>query len=122
MAGRPIFPYFEDARPTFGLMDVKKNGRMTGPVLSEGPYWKELRRFLIRNLKDCGFGKSAMEDAIQEEAEKLCNHLTKKTGIYRQSHTFLSITKTLILVTSMQIWTLLISPAKHPVSNSLFPF
>ena len=80
LAGRPIFPYIEDARPTFGLMDVKKNGRMTGPVLSRGPNWKELRRFLIRNLKDCGFGKSAMEDAIQEEAEKLCNHLTKKTG------------------------------------------
>ena len=39
--------------------------------------------------------------------------------IYRQSPTFLSITKTIILVICMQIWTLLISPKNKDMKGDL---
>ncbi len=35
---------------------------------------------MLRNLRDFGFGKSSMEDLFQEEAEKLCNVLSKTAG------------------------------------------
>ncbi len=52
----------------------------TGVVGTHGQYWKELRRFMLRNLRDFGFGKSSMGDLFQEEAEKLCNALSKTAG------------------------------------------
>ncbi len=42
-----------------------------GVIFSHGPYWRELRRFLLRNLRDFGFGKSSMEDQFLEEVAKL---------------------------------------------------
>jgi methyl farnesoate epoxidase / farnesoate epoxidase len=51
-----------------------------GVVFSHGQYWKELRRFLLRNLKDFGFGRSSMEELFQEEVKKLCQVLSKTTG------------------------------------------
>jgi hypothetical protein len=52
----------------------------TGIIFSHGPYWKELRRFLLRNLRDFGFGKSSMEDLFIEEVSKLCQLLSKSEG------------------------------------------
>ena len=51
-----------------------------GIIFSHGPYWKELRRFLLRNLRDFGFGKSSMEDLFIEEVSKLCQLLSKSEG------------------------------------------
>ena len=44
----------------------------------QGKHWKEQRRFLLRNLRDFGFGKSTMEDSLQLEVEKLTNFLLTK--------------------------------------------
>ena len=46
----------------------------------QGQYWKEQRRFLLRNLRDFGFGKSSMEDSLQMEVEKLANFLSTKVN------------------------------------------
>jgi hypothetical protein len=48
--------------------------------MSDGEYWKEQRRFALRNLRDFGFGKSSMEDAIVAEAGKLCRSYEKLVG------------------------------------------
>ena len=52
----------------------------SGVVFSHGRYWKELRRFLLRNLRDFGFGKSSMEDLFHDEMAKLCQKLAKSEG------------------------------------------
>jgi hypothetical protein len=63
-------------------MEFEVNGRMPGVIFSHGKYWKELGRFMLRNLKDFGFGKSSMEDMLQDEAVKLCSCLSKSVGKY----------------------------------------
>ena len=70
------FKPMDECRPGFELM----HGMSPGVVLSNGKYWKELRRFLLRNLRDFGFGKSSMENLFHEEVSKLCNILAKNEG------------------------------------------
>jgi hypothetical protein len=49
------------------MMNKENHGRAPGVILSNGPYWRELRRFLLRNLRDFGFGKSSMEELFHDE-------------------------------------------------------
>lgn len=42
-----------------------------GIVNSEGELWEVHRRFLLRQLRDFGFGKSAMETLIMEELNEV---------------------------------------------------
>ena len=58
-------------------MDSENEGRPPGVLGSGGQYWKEMRRFMLRNLKDFGFGKASMESMIQDEMAKLCVKLSE---------------------------------------------
>uniref|UniRef100_A0A2P2I2W4 Cytochrome P450 2L1-like n=1 Tax=Hirondellea gigas TaxID=1518452 RepID=A0A2P2I2W4_9CRUS len=67
MAGRPdIFKAFS--------IDEQKTG---GIALSEGPQWQHDRRFMLRNLRNLGMGKTYLEDAVHVEAEALVEDLKK---------------------------------------------
>jgi len=37
---------------------------VVGLVFTDGPYWQEMRRFTLRNLRYFGFGKTSMEGQI----------------------------------------------------------
>lgn len=47
-------------------------GRQPGPIIAHGPYQIEMRRFILRQLRDLGFGKASMEDQMNAELSKLC--------------------------------------------------
>ena len=72
----PVHPKNE-SRPGWETMIGENEGRPPGVLGSGGQYWKEIRRFMLRNLKDFGFGKSSMETMIQDEMAKLCTKLSK---------------------------------------------
>lgn len=57
-SGRLIAPAFSF------YMDTPE---LTGIVQSEGELWEVHRRFLLRQLRDFGFGKSSMESLIMDE-------------------------------------------------------
>jgi len=59
---------------------VLNKGRTPGVILSNGVHWREQRRYLLRNLRDFGFGKSSMENGFLEEAQKLVQFLKPKVG------------------------------------------
>jgi cytochrome P450 len=40
-------------------------------IFTDGPAWKEQRRFTLRHLRDFGFGRRSMETLIHEEARAL---------------------------------------------------
>ncbi|XP_035709480.1 cytochrome P450 2C23 isoform X2 [Folsomia candida] len=62
--GRAHLPLFEK-RGVFGL------------GLLEGEDWREVRKFLLRCLRDSGFGKRSMEGSIQEEVSQTINFIRK---------------------------------------------
>ncbi|KAA0200344.1 Cytochrome P450 CYP3214A7 [Hyalella azteca] len=69
-ADRPIF------FSTFSI-DDKKLGGLLG---SNGVHWQHDRRFVLRNLRKLGMGKSYLEEAINIEAKALVEDLKKYGG------------------------------------------
>ena len=49
----------------------------TGIVGSNGQQWQHDRRFVLRNLRNLGMGKTYMEDAINFESQALVDDLKK---------------------------------------------
>jgi len=50
----------------------------SGILLTDGPFWVELRRFTIRHLKDFGFGKKSAGAVILEETEQLMKEMKEE--------------------------------------------
>ena len=58
LAGRPEQRPMSEFRPGYGLdVGMGNDNRAPGVLSSQGRYWREQRRFLLRNLRDFGFGK-----------------------------------------------------------------
>ncbi|XP_042855772.1 cytochrome P450 2L1-like [Penaeus japonicus] len=75
----------------------------TGVIFSSGERWQASRRFLLRELRDLGMGKSSMDDAIATEAKALVDDFRNVTG--RPS----TLPESMSLVTLNVIWQLVAS-------------
>lgn len=57
-----------DGRPRGIFYQTRTWGERRGLLLTDGELWKEQRRFLIRHLKEFGFGRRGMEEIARSEA------------------------------------------------------
>ena len=53
---------------------------IAGVVNTEGPPWKEQRRFALSSLRDFGMGKHSLEHKIHEELQFFTEEVKKKDG------------------------------------------
>jgi len=59
-------------RPDFELWETRNLGkRNRGILLCDGPVWHEQRRFVLKSLRDFGFGKESMEGMLIQEMQDL---------------------------------------------------
>lgn len=72
-------PHVTD-RPQFEVGFFITDGKPAGVLFTNGEQWTSMRRFLQRQLRDLGMGKSHMEDAILLEAKKLSKEFEKLEG------------------------------------------
>ena len=110
-SGRPDTSPINEFRPGHWTVDHENIGRQPGILFSQGKYWREQRRFMLRNLRDFGFGKTEMEDTILDEVEELCNELFKSVGQP------ICLDNTLNLSIVNALWAILVSeklPLKDP--------
>jgi hypothetical protein len=80
VSGRPNLSPFNKFRIGHWTIGPEHPGRQPGVLFSQGNYWREQRRFMLRNLRDFGFGKTEMDDTIVDEVDKLCVELYKDAG------------------------------------------
>ncbi|KAF2359167.1 Cytochrome P450 [Trinorchestia longiramus] len=67
-------------RPDFFSTFSVDNQKLGGVAGSNGAHWQHDRRFVLRNLRNLGMGKSYMEEAINIEAKALVEDLKKYNG------------------------------------------
>ncbi|KAF5289656.1 hypothetical protein FQR65_LT11773 [Abscondita terminalis] len=53
-------------------------GKRRGVLLTDSEFWQDQRRFVLRHLRDFGFGKRNMSDIIEEEAQTMIQRFKKK--------------------------------------------
>jgi len=70
-----------------GLLNTNKDiqkiyyfNSLTGLFFTQETVWKEQRRFVVKNLRDFGFGRKSMESMIQEEVKALIDLLKRDIG------------------------------------------
>lgn len=44
---------------------------VSGVLLTDEEFWQEQRRFVVRHLKEFGFGRRTMAELVEEEADQL---------------------------------------------------
>ena len=59
----------------------EKMGPLKGLIFSQEKTWVEQRRFTLRVLRDFGFGKSSMEELIQDEVKQFTSFLKQFTDV-----------------------------------------
>ncbi|PNF22710.1 putative cytochrome P450 304a1 [Cryptotermes secundus] len=83
-----------ETRPEFlGRMDTiiareRGLGKLLGVILADGPLWAHQRRYMLRHMRDFGFGtrSASLENLVQQEIQDMVDILNGKKqdkGIYR---------------------------------------
>lgn len=90
-------------RPQWEFINFFSHDQTTGVIFRNGVPWQTLRRFLLRNLRDMGMGKSRLDDVIVREAEEL----VKDFRNYSQGPTFFP--PSINVVTLNVIWQMVAS-------------
>ncbi|XP_047480020.1 cytochrome P450 2L1-like [Penaeus chinensis] len=67
-------------RPQLEMVHFLTDGKEAGVVMSNGKRWQNARRFLLRNLRDLGMGKTYLEESILVEARALVKDFTSCAG------------------------------------------
>lgn len=66
-----------DGRPKGIFYQTRTWGERKGVLLTDGELWKEQRRFLLKHLKDFGFGRKGMGEVAKSEAEYMVKDVMK---------------------------------------------
>ncbi|XP_011299261.1 probable cytochrome P450 305a1 [Fopius arisanus] len=69
-----------DARPWNEFTKIRNMGLRKGITMNEGPVWREMRSWLVRCLRDLGFGRVEMSDKIRDELVIILQQLKAKGG------------------------------------------
>ncbi|KAJ2954224.1 hypothetical protein O0L34_g2467 [Tuta absoluta] len=73
---RQIFTGLEfEGRPNSFFIRLRCLGKRLGITFTDGPLWREHRCFTVKQLRNVGFGKSAMEKEIQGELRNILNYI-----------------------------------------------
>ena len=74
-----IFSSRPDLKHFFTLKaNIMREGLPTGVIWQSGTNWRSIRRFALKSLRDFSFGKSTVEQIINQEAEIVCDVLMRK--------------------------------------------
>ncbi|KAF6201395.1 hypothetical protein GE061_005843, partial [Apolygus lucorum] len=69
-----------DGRPQGPFYETRTWGTRRGLLLTDEEFWVEQRRFVLRHLRDFGFGRRTMAELVEQEAEHLVNYFKEKVN------------------------------------------
>lgn len=105
-----------DGRPNGFVVRFRTMGKRRGVLATDGELWQTQRRFLLRNLRDFGFGKKSMERIIQDEAASLVKYLEE---LAMKNPDGVSFQDALTLPVLNSLWNIT-AGSRHEVHDSVF--
>ncbi|BET00075.1 cytochrome P450 [Nesidiocoris tenuis] len=69
-----------DGRPQGPFYETRTWGIRRGLLLTDEEFWVEQRRFVLRHLRDFGFGRRTMAELVEHEAEHLVEYFKQKVN------------------------------------------
>jgi len=72
---------FETFAPQLQVWNFGERGFLwiiAGVLLTDEEFWQDQRRFVLRHLKEFGFGRRTMADLVEEEAGQLVKAFQQK--------------------------------------------
>ncbi|XP_076286675.1 putative cytochrome P450 303a1 [Lasioglossum baleicum] len=70
-----------DGRPNGDFYKARTLGERRGLIVVDEAFWVEQRRFVMKELREFGFGRKSMAAIIEEEAQELVQHFKKLISI-----------------------------------------
>nr|WBY51147.1 cytochrome P-450 [Holotrichia parallela] len=67
-----------DGRPTGLFFEIRTFGSRQGLMMTDESLWHEQRRFIVRHLREFGFGRRNMSAMIEDEAQLMVDHFKSK--------------------------------------------
>ncbi len=64
----------------FLKISLLRDGSVPGIIFSQGPAWREQRRFALSALRSLGLGRLSMGAVAEAEAADLCDHFESLRG------------------------------------------
>ncbi|XP_065162039.1 probable cytochrome P450 303a1 [Atheta coriaria] len=104
--GRPMGPFYE--LRTFGR---------NGILLTDEQFWVEQRRFILRHLREFGFGKRNMSEMIEAEADVMVNHIKHLIGNQKEISAPMDTMFGIHILNT--IWTMLAGTKYNPEDSNL---
>nr|CAD7426505.1 unnamed protein product [Timema monikensis] len=74
--GRPQGPFYETR--TWGIRRGTRESQTTSVLLTDAEFWQEQRRFVLRHLREFGFGRRTMGELIEAEAGQMVRMFREK--------------------------------------------
>jgi len=69
-----------NGRPVGLFYELRTWNERLGILCTDEDFWVEQRRFILRQLREFGFGKRGMSEYIEHEADIMVNHFKKQMG------------------------------------------
>ncbi|XP_015436194.1 PREDICTED: probable cytochrome P450 303a1 [Dufourea novaeangliae] len=66
-----------DGRPTGIFYEMRTFGERRGLAIVDGNLWAEQRRFVLKHLREFGYGRKDMSTVVEEEGQCLVEHFKK---------------------------------------------
>lgn len=67
-----------DGRPTGLFFEIRTFGLRQGLMMTDQGFWHEQRKFIVRHLREFGFGRRNMSAMIEDEAQLMVDHFKGK--------------------------------------------
>ncbi|PNF37031.1 putative cytochrome P450 303a1 [Cryptotermes secundus] len=96
-----------DGRPQGLFYETRTWGKRRGVLLTDEEFWQEQRRFVLRHLKEFGFGRRTMAELVEEEARQLVQAFQKRLEGFQNAGVVMSMHNAFGVYVLNTLWSIL---------------
>ncbi|XP_039286576.1 probable cytochrome P450 303a1 [Nilaparvata lugens] len=109
-----------DGRPTGPFWEIRTWGSRKGLLVTDEDFWAEQRRFVLRHLKEFGYGRRTMSGLVEEEALQMVALFKQRIqGEKKQKGVVMEMNEAFGIFILNTLWTMLAGIRYNPEDKEL---